>query len=78
MSRGDYERPAWYQIERIYTCTKCGHEQRVSGQFQAQMPCPDCGGFVQSAGESYPASADDWDEVKIGDAWVNKKDIPGY
>jgi hypothetical protein len=27
MSRSDYERPAWYQINTHYRCQKCGHEQ---------------------------------------------------
>lgn len=78
MSRSDYERPAFYQIQKIYRCQKCGHEQHPPAGFSAAMPCPQCRGWVECVGESYPGNADDWDEVKVGNNWVNKNDIPGY
>ena len=78
MSRSDYERPAFYQVNRIYRCRACGHEQEVPPGFSAQMPCPMCGGYVDRVGESYPGDPDAWDEVKVGNTWVNKNDIPGY
>lgn len=66
MSRSDYERPAWYQINTLYRCQKCGHEQDVRAGESARMPCPMCRGFVVKIGESYPGSADDWDEERDG------------
>ena len=64
MSRADYERPAWNQIDDIYQCRKCSREQIVQAGFSASMPCPYCGGFVDRIGERYPASPDDWDECR--------------
>ncbi len=78
MPRGDYERPAHYQVYQIYQCAKCGDEQEVQSGYSAQMPCSHCGGYINRVGESYPASPDVWDEVKIGNEWHNKNDIPGY
>ncbi len=78
MSRGNYERPAWYQINKIYRCRKCELEQEIPAGYSAQMPCPDCGGYVDRIGESYPGNVDEWDEVKVNGDWVNKADIPGY
>lgn len=78
MSRSDYERPAHYQIERLYQCRRCRHEQRVSAGLSPSMPCPRCGGWVDRIGESYPASADDWDEYRdaVSGPWRRKDD--GY
>lgn len=75
MSRADYERPAWYQIGRLYRCQKCGHEQDVRAQESAQMPCPRCRGFVVKVGETYPGSADEWDEERtsVNDPWRLKR-----
>jgi len=75
MSRGDYERPAWYQISTLYRCRACGREQEVSAGMSASMPCPDCGGYVVRSGESYPASADDWDEERdsVNSDWRRKR-----
>ena len=61
MSRGDYEKPAWYQINKIYECQSCGYRQEIPLGMMAQMPCPCCGGWVTKIGESYPSNADDWD-----------------
>jgi hypothetical protein len=75
MSRADYERPAFNQISRHYKCRKCGQEQEVPNGFSAAMPCPSCRGYVEFVGESYPASADDWDEVRDGvnEPWRQKR-----
>lgn len=59
MARSDYERPAWYQINREYECRN-GHRQSVRAGESAQMPCW-CGAFVNHVGESYPGDANDWD-----------------
>ena len=75
MTRSDYERPAWYQIHKIYKCTKCGHEQDIPQGYSAQFPCPYCGRFVARIGESYPASANDWDEERINSR--GQRDING-
>lgn len=76
MPRTDYERPAWYQIDSIYQCENCNHEQIVRAGFSAIMPCPMCGGYVSRVGESYPGNVDDWDEVRSGydinGEWVRK------
>ena len=74
MSR-DHERPAWYQIENIYRCRNCGREQHVRAGESARMPCPDCRGFVDRIGESYPASRKDWDEERDGyySPWRQKR-----
>jgi len=47
------------------------------------MPCPQCGGYVESLGESYPANSQDWDERRVGDInspWINEStgDYLGY
>jgi len=75
MSRSDYERPAWYQIEKLYRCKKCGYEQRMPQGYYAQFPCPMCKGFVERIGESYPANADDWDEEKTNSR--GQRDVNG-
>lgn len=76
MNRGDYERPAWYQIERLYQCRSCKHEQRVRAGESAVMPCYYCGGWVEHTGESYPGSANDWDECRdsVSSPWRRKRD----
>jgi tRNA G26 N,N-dimethylase Trm1 len=81
MSRSDYERPAWYQIEKLYKCRRCGLEQKVPQGDSAQFPCPYCRGFVERIGESYPGDSNDWDEERINfhgerdinGTWVKKK-----
>ena len=76
MSKSDYRRPADYQITRHYKCRKCGQEQVSDEYSSVQMPCPQCRGFVEFQGESYPANADDWDEKRVGDInspWINER-----
>jgi DNA-directed RNA polymerase subunit RPC12/RpoP len=74
MSR-DHERPAWYQINTLYRCQKCGNEQDVRAGESACMPCQRCRGFVVKVGESYPASRHDWDEERDGyySPWRQKR-----
>jgi DNA-directed RNA polymerase subunit RPC12/RpoP len=75
MSKSDYRRPADYQVERDYRCRRCGHEQRPLAGDSAMMPCPQCGGYVEMIGESYPSNADDWDESRddINGDWHNER-----
>jgi DNA-directed RNA polymerase subunit RPC12/RpoP len=75
MARSDYERPAWYQINTLYRCQRCGTEQDVRAGESARMPCPACHGFVVKIGESYPGRANDWDEERdsVNDEWRQKR-----
>lgn len=72
----DHHRPADYQVDEVYQCRRCGDEQVVPSCYAARMPCPRCGGFVDKAGESYPADSSEWDEVRTKDGhWINKNDM---
>lgn len=75
MSRSDYEKPAWYQINKIYECQQCGDKQEIPLNMMAQMPCPCCGGWVTRVGGSYPGNANDWDMERdnINAPWRYKK-----
>lgn len=55
-------RPAQYQIHNHFRCTSCNREIEVAGD-QTATTCH-CGGRYESAGESYPASSEDWDEER--------------
>lgn len=61
MSRSDYARPADYQINKIYRCGTCRRETEHPSIY-APPEC--CGSEMTECGESYPASADEWDEVR--------------
>ncbi len=62
MSKSDYRRPADYQINDVYQCDRCRREvEQVSVYGVGQCSC---GGNLQKVGESYPASAEDWDEER--------------
>jgi len=64
MSRADYRRPADYQVRQIGKCDSCGAENEyMNNQLVDGEPCG-CGGTLRVIGESYPASADDWDEER--------------
>ena len=60
MSKSDYYRPSEGQINHHYRCTRCGTEQEVSSYYAGPETCY-CGGAMQFSGESYPASAEEWD-----------------
>lgn len=55
-------RPAEYQIRNHFKCDSCQNEIEVTAGNTATR-CH-CGGTYQFAGESYPASSDDWDEER--------------
>lgn len=59
----NYRRPADYQITHFYRCTQCGHEEEVQSFYAGPESCY-CGGHMQFAGESYPASSEEWDEER--------------
>ena len=61
MSRADYYRLAWDQVHQIAWCASCGREVEYDAQQSTDGPCV-CGGRMRLCGESYPASADDWNE----------------
>ena len=63
MGISDYRRPADYQVHHHYRCTRCGHEVEVESVYGGPEGCR-CGGHMQFSGESYPASAEDWDEER--------------
>lgn len=73
MSRSDYYRPSERQVRHIYRCTTCRREDEfMSDQTVEGGRCP-CGGALTFAGESYPASSDDWDEERGPDgAWRSR------
>lgn len=75
MSRADYRRPAWYQVEREYKCKKCGMQQKPCAGSSAIMPCPSCGGYVELQSQSYPANVDDWDVSRrdTNSPWINER-----
>jgi len=62
MSSSDYYRPAQNQIMTIYTCDSCGKESEIESCYS--MSTCTCGGHMSESGESYPSSADDWDEER--------------
>lgn len=64
MAKSDYRRPADYQITNHFKCSSCGRETEQNSVYAAPEACPSCGGPLQHAGESYPASADDWHEER--------------
>jgi DNA-directed RNA polymerase subunit RPC12/RpoP len=74
MSRSDYYRPSEQQVRSIYRCTTCrGEQEFMSDQTVEGGRCP-CGGRLTSAGESYPASSDDWDEERRPDgSWGRRQ-----
>ena len=62
MNRSDYRRPADYQVNILYRCATCRREvEQVSVYGVGRCHC---GGELEQIGESYPASADDWDEER--------------
>mgnify|MGYP006368284331 FL=1 len=74
MPKSDYYRPAEYQVRSIYRCTSCRNESEfMSDQTVEGGRCP-CGGTLTFAGESYTASADDWDEERGDDGqWRRRR-----
>lgn len=64
MSRADYERPARYQINTVARCETCRQEREYSSDQSLSGARCFCGGSLTVVGESYPASADDWDEER--------------
>lgn len=72
MSRSDYERPAQYQIERLYQCRRCRHERGDNGAasdgegcfYDGQALICGCPGWV-----SVDADGDE-------DPWINNGDEP--
>lgn len=67
--KSDYYRPSEQQVRSIYRCTSCrGEQEFMSDQSVEGGRCP-CGGSLTFAGESYPASSDDWDEERIDGEW---------
>ena len=72
MSISDYRRPATYQITHHYQCDVCSREIEVPSD-QSVHRCY-CGGHMELSGESYPASAEDWDEERdnVNDSFRNR------
>lgn len=69
MSKADYYRPSERQVHSFYRCKTCGSETEfMSDQTVEGGRCP-CGGVLTFAGESYPASSDDWDEERVDGEW---------
>jgi DNA-directed RNA polymerase subunit RPC12/RpoP len=64
MSRTDYLRPAWYQVQQVARCGTCGREADFSADQAVDGARCTCGGRWSVIGESYPASSDDWDEER--------------
>lgn len=60
----DYRRPAWYQIRPVGRCDTCGREHEFSPQESVDGRSCYCGGRLESIGESYPSSSEDWDEER--------------
>ena len=72
MSKSDYYRPSEQQIRNIYRCTTCQLEDEyMADQSVEGGRCP-CGGSLTFAGESYPASADDWNEERVDGEWRSR------
>jgi len=74
MPKSDYYRPSEQQIRSIYRCTSCRQENEyMSDQLVEGGRCG-CGGRLTFAGETYPASADDWDEERRDDgSWGRRR-----
>lgn len=62
MSKSDYYRPADYQVTIIYECNSCAAKTEQISTYDV-CECS-CGGKFRMIGESYPASAEDWDEER--------------
>ena len=74
MARSDYLRPAEWQVRAIYRCTSCRNEQEFMSDQTVEGGRCGCGGTLTSAGESYPASSDDWEEERGDDgAWSRRR-----
>ena len=64
MSKSDYYRPAAYQVLQIARCESCKQEREYANDQHVDGGRCFCGGVLRVCGESYPASADDWDEER--------------
>lgn len=62
MSKSDYLRPSEDQVNIVYRCQSCGYETEQSSCYGVGR-C-NCGGAFDVYGETYPASADDWNEER--------------
>ena len=65
MSKADYYRPSRDQIRQVARCSSCGREREYDSDLSVDgSPCYCGAGRMVVCGESYPASADDWDEER--------------
>ena len=62
----------WATVEHAYQACKV-RDQKVKAAIAAATEP----GQAKRLGQTVDLR-EDWDEVKVGDRWVNKKDIPGY
>lgn len=74
MARSDYLRPAEWQVRSIYRCMSCRNEQEFMSDQTVEGGRCGCGGTLTHAGETYPASADDWEEERCDDGeWRRRR-----
>ena len=64
MAKSDYYRPSQAQIRQVAECSHCRRHSEYDSQQNLDNARCACGGLLVVIGESYPASADDWDEER--------------